>query len=265
MAVRVTSGLHMRKRQHLPGEAQRLGAAMPCRIQVARDRGNGHREVWIAKQHLAEDHFGRRGALLPVLRQLRAVPPAVAIDVAVEDAPARERCRVGLGQAVGGERLPEELERVDVPLAALGAFRCRQLEVSVRGIPSARPDGHQVGGAGGIAAAADDEIRPYAAVDLPDATKGRQHAGQPALEFEHPAILDADLPVVGNRRPLVVCCAVQASTRSDEGVPRASAFPSDPLALRCRRSPRTAFRCPWHDRPTPETRSDLPSPPIETR
>src|SRR5688572_10908817 len=109
MAVGMASGFYIRKRQHPPREVQRLGAAMPCRIQVARDWRYGHGEIWIAKQQLAEDHFGRRSTVLPVLRQLRAIPPAVAIHVAVEDAPARERCRVGLGQVVGRERLAEEL------------------------------------------------------------------------------------------------------------------------------------------------------------
>src|SRR3546814_1607179 len=81
---------------------------MPGRIQFGHDGSDRHRQVGIAVDDLVQDDRGGNDMAAGIARHPAFVQPAVAIDMAVEQAPAADRGDVGLGQRIGGEDRSEE-------------------------------------------------------------------------------------------------------------------------------------------------------------
>ena len=207
----MTACFDIRQRQYLARNAQGVVIAVPCGVEVADHRRDGHGKIRILAEHFVEEHFRGRRPLPAVPDQLGDVAPAIAVDVAVEEASPRDRRRVRLGQIVGGEYLAKELEGVQIPLTTVLLRRERhEIHVSGGDVAAPRADGDEFGIGRRIPPPPGNEIRADARVDLPHAGKLRQDIPKPPLEIEHAWIPVGDRPVVCNRRPLAVIPEPQA-------------------------------------------------------
>jgi hypothetical protein len=123
---------------------------------------------------------------VPVLvaGDLSLAAPAVAVNVAVEDAPAAQRGHVRLGQVVGVIRATEELERVQVPLQqrALGVHVA---EVALCNVAAPGPGDDEVRQRFLLSLPAHGKVRDGVAIHGAQALERRQDAREQALELHH--------------------------------------------------------------------------------
>ena len=212
MRVGVAAGLDIAVCKEIPRYLQTLGRTVPRWIDIANDRRHRYGKIRKGFNDLFHDDVRRKLALRPIRYDLRNVPPAIPIDLAVENASSNQCCRVRFGYIISRESGPEKFEGVDVPQAAVGLHGGVMDEVSGN-VAAFFPDRDQHVVRIRIVRSPDGEIGLYAGIDGLHACEARQHAGQGALELNHARVLGHHLPIVGDSGPEV--CALESQLRPE--------------------------------------------------